>query len=429
MDVADKKNRAVGVIFLSTIFVMFALIILCTVIRAVEKYLESQTPTWNAAEFYPFPDEQVQETLEVLPPWKQLSERIIKLEKRIENRATEDFYFRRFFVLVKKVSDKAVGLDMTMSQTGGENELIAEDVVVPWREDSLGYVMKDFDISEQIDSLIAFGEKMEAEERNFLVFLVPEKCAGNEGYHDYSAKKEQEILEALTEADLDFIHVSDEIQKRGLDMASMFFKTDHHWLPSSGIWADGLLCDTLNEKYGYELDSSVFDMGNYVTTIMPNEYFGSQGNKVMEVYVDIEDFPVTVPTYDTYLEVFNSKTNKISNGSIEETLFDFSAFEEPDVYKRNDYRFYGQGDQALFQIHNRDRNDGNHVLLIKASFANVMYPFLTAAMENLDVLDPRYFNGSIEAYINDREPDTVVIVYGVTSFNDNGIANPLFDFR
>lgn len=427
MNVVDKKNKAVGVVFLSTTFVMFILVISGVVIQISEKYYESLKSAWNAEEFYPFAVKQIQRTAEDMPFGGQFSEMIVSLEGLIERETTSGFYFRMPFVLAKKVSDKVVGLDMTMSQTGGKLDF--NDAVVTWEGEFLGYVVRDFDVSAQTDSLVAFGKKMESEGRNFLVFFVSEKSAGNEAYQNYSVEKEQEIIAALTEADLDFVYMQEEIQKQGIDMTSLFFKTDHHWLPSTGIWADGLLCNILNEKYGYELDSSIFDMGNYATMLLPNDSLGSLGKKVTEVYTDREDFPVIVPKYDTNLEVFNSKTSETDYGSIEEILFDYSVFGESDVYKRSDYWFYGWGDQALFQIHNNDRNDGNHILLIKASMADVMYPYLAAALEDLDVLDPRYFDGSIEAYINDREPDTVIMVYGIRAFVEDGAENPLFDFR
>ena len=352
------------------------------------------------------------------------------MEQKTESYVSESFYFRMPFVLIKKWSDKAVGIDMTTSLCVAENDLKdCEDVVLPYKDDYLGFVVDDMDISERINNLTDFGTQMENEGRNFLFFEVPGKYGENVVYSSYLEKKENEIKQAFEEEGLDIFRVSDVIKEQQIDDTTLFFKTDHHWLPSAGIWADKLLCEEFNKRYHYNIDTSIFDMENYDVSILKNFSLGSQGKKVTEVYCEKEDFPVIYPKYDTDLEVFVSLRNDSVHGSIAETLLDKSAFDETNIYKRYDYTFYGYGDNALITIHNNEIHDGSRVLMIKISFADSMYPYLSAVFEDLDVIDLRAFNGSLQSYIKETNPDTVVVVYGVTSFFGEDTEGWTCDFR
>ena len=182
----------------------------------------------------------------------------------------------------------------------------------------------------------------------------------------------------------------------------------------------------MNDNYNYNIDTSLFDMENYDTKILEKHFLGSQGKKVTTAYTSCEDFPIIVPKYATDLEVFNSRLNKTVKGSIQETLFDYSAL-VGSIYSGNDYVFYGYGEQGLLTVKNADIHDGRHILIIKTSFADCMYPYLAAAVEHMDIIDARYFKGSLQTFINKTKPDTVIMIYGVTSLNSAG--DDAFDFR
>jgi hypothetical protein len=80
-------------------------------------------------------------------------------------------------------------------------------------------------------------------------------------------------------------------------------------------------------------------------------------------------------------------------------------------YNLSPYDAYLYGNRELVTIHNNLLRDGRKILLIKDSFANVVAPFLSIGIENLDIVDLRYFTGSIKSYIEKHIPDTVVIMY------------------
>lgn len=426
----DRKNMERGMIFLTAILGMFLLVVSEELLYKKKQYetkINATENVWIANSQYPLND------IEIITEnsfWNKTSNKISNLKGVIERKVTLQFYFRIPFVLAQRSFDKAMGLDMTLAHCAGENNPSDYgEIVLAYSNSYLGFVMDNADISENVEKLAAFGEEMFEENRNFCFFLVPEKLAGNIAYPDYSEEKQEEIKHVMQENKLDMVCIPDLMAVNEMDMESLFFKTDHHWLPSAGIWADKILCETLNQKYGYRFDTSVFDMDNYETTILEDYFLGCQGKKVTEVYCEREDFPIVLPLYETELEVFISGKNETLYGSIAETLFDDTVLEQENIYLRDNYSFYGYGDQALISIHNNRIHDGSHILMIKVSYADVMYPYLAAVVENLDVIDLRKFDGSLKSYIEESNPDTVIVVYGAGIFEGTGGQPVTFDFR
>lgn len=421
-NVKKFRNRITTLFLFGVLFLVFALIITGFFIGKISNITKDENNKWDASVYYPLKNDDI-ETKETSIV-ESIFSKIELYENIVENYATSSFYFRMPFVLVKKACDKALGLDMTTSLCAGKNDLSdSGDLVLIYKDDYLCFVLDDADISEPLENLIAFGSQMENEERNFLLCMYPEKLRGNEIYQDHYEENQKEIINAFGACGLDLLCISDMVGEEKKE--SLFFKTDHHWLPSSGIWADKLLCEFMNRQYGYSFDTDMFNMDNYEIDIQEKSFLGSQGKKVTEVYSKEEDFPIILPLYDTELQVFQSKNGEMCYGTIEDTLLNYSAFNIKSKYSRNNHDFYGHGDQALITVHNNNIHDGSNVLIIKMSFANSMYPYLAAVVEDLNIIDLRHFDGSLQSFIRETDPDTVIVIYGVRAFN----SKKAFDFR
>lgn len=353
------------------------------------------------------------------------------IEEKIENYTNYNGFILKYsFVEAKKHVEKVVGLDMTVSLSAQTNSLTdATDVVVETKEGKLGWVQDDTDISECLDNLIVFGLDMEAEGRNFIFFQNPNKYEDSIPYTDYSEKYYKEIADTFNKYQLDIFDCGEALTALGMTESDIFYNTDHHWKPSTGILADKLLCEYLNDNYGYEIDVSNFEMDQYDTETYENIFLGSLGKKVSTAYAEPEDFIIYFPTYDTNLAVYNSVDNSTKSGTVSDTLFDYEALEDDNLYESNPYVLYGYGDQAVIKVHNNLVNDGSHILLIKISFANCMIPYLATVVEDLEVIDLRHFNGSIRSYIDESNPDTVIVLSGLSQMETASAENGAFDFR
>ena len=341
----------------------------------------------------------------------------------LEKGTTSDYPNQLNFVLLKKTWDKFIGMDMTTSLS-----VSAENPVVDLGEGRLSYIVNNYS-EENVNSLVEFGKKTEEAGMNFLLFCTPFKIDENDTvrsgiYENYSLELEKKYINTFRKEGLHVVSATEEIKNQGLSKKNLFFKTDHHWLPQTALWANKIMCDYLNENMGFSIDTDIFNEENYTVTY-PGEWLGSQGKQVTEVYCDSEPFPVVIPKYDSDITAFLSKKNATVSGRIEDVLLDWSILEQTDIYTRRNYDFYSYGNLALISIHNNRLNDGKRVLLVKRSFADSMVPSLAACVENLDVIDLRYFDGSLQSYIEATKPDTIIAVYGVGEVAVDGS----YDFR
>lgn len=413
------RNRIIGYFFVAVLFIAFFLIIIRPVIYILDHI--DDVEAFDTLKAYPFKDtkdsEQISNSTYTLGMLAlHINDIFDNVKGKIEMCATEKCYFQDLCIAASMFIDKLIGLDMTTSLSDGQYTL--ENLIIPYENDYLGYVWNNNRISDNFDNLVNFVQQMRNEGRNFLYFLVPGKYAGNEIYSDHSQEMHDLMIKSMKEAGIDIYDMWETIEENGISMSSLFFKSDHHWLPETGIWANKLLSEYLNNNYGYSIDTSLFDLDNYDITILEKNYLGSQGKKVSTIYSSIDDFPILIPKYNTDLEVFISDYNTTKSGSVQETLLYYPALKENRLYDRYSYEFYGYGERELISIHNKNISDGKRILFIKRSFADCMYPFFAAGVEYLDVIDLRVFKGSLQTYINETNPDTIVMVYGLDSFND-----------
>jgi LmbE family N-acetylglucosaminyl deacetylase len=109
-----------------------------------------------------------------------------------------------------------------------------------------------------------------------------------------------------------------------------------------------------------------------------------------------------------------------------------SQIDECDFYNKNPYSGCNYGDQPLIQIENQLTADEHKILIISDSFGDCMISCLALVEKNVDSIDLRYFNGSLKAYIEDSQPDIVMIMYNPQAIAGNidySTHKDLFDFR
>lgn len=361
----------------------------------------------------------------------RISTMIESLETKVENYTnSKALVGGQNYVIAKKRLEKFSGLDMTSSMTNGKNsDADGRDVVGLTAEGQLGWVMDDIDIKESLENLIDFGLNMKEQGRNFLILENPNKYCQIDGFPDYSGPLYKKFHQAVEKNDLELLQAGEIMKDMGMTERDIFFNTDFHWKPSAGIIADRILAEYLNKNCGYNINTETFAPEAYETQVLKNKYMGFQGKQVTEAYIEPEDFAIIRPKYQSDLTVFNSLNQNTVTGSIDETMFWDARLEMDSLYIGNMYEFYGNSDQAMIRIHNNLLNDGKRILLIKTSFANCMTPYLAAAVENLDIIDLRLFDGSLQKFIKETNPDTVVMIYGLSAFTDEVTEGSLYDFR
>ncbi len=166
-------------------------------------------------------------------------------------------------------------------------------------------------------------------------------------------------------------------------------------------------------------DSRIFDISNYSVTeavkkdgLMNDKLFVYEGKEKIEfLHPDfLTDIDKYIADYDIHL-----------SGSFDDVMY-------ADWYYPS-YNTWNHGIDAIKTYRNNLITTGEpKILLLTESYSDVISPFLACAYANIDEIDLRIFTGSLQAYIEQTEPDIVISMYSAYDFNSAG-AETLYEFE
>ncbi len=295
----------------------------------------------------------------------------------------------------------------------------AQYKVVKLRNGSLAYVeAKGENISEKAARLSDFSKHLQSNGIPLLYAQLPFKINKDNktlppGIADYANENADQMLAVLNSRGVDTVDLRDEIVADKLDYPTLFFKTDHHWTPETGLWAAKKIAEKLNNGYGFNIDLPMLDKSRFQVIIYEDMFLGSMGKRVGQYYAGTDDFSLFLPRVETDMRCVYIRVNGAvfeRSGSFEDTWI-FPQNLKKDYFNLNTYATYTGADYPLLEIRN-NLTAGKKILVLRDSFAGVLVPFLSlAAGGELHAIDPRYFKGSITDYVEKFKPDLVLVLY------------------
>lgn len=289
-------------------------------------------------------------------------------------------------------------------------------------------------VSEKIKNLSELANFSEKNGAAFFYLSAPSKISRHDKTYDsldFSNANTDELLEGLRKNGVDYIDFRDNIDEEGLTADNVFFRTDHHWTPESGLWATRILAKYLNDNGMIQSDLSLLDAEKWDRDIYKNYFLGSRGKKTTLARTTPDDITIYHPKFDTRLHLEIPNKNIAADGNFDIT-YDMKRLEKVDYYNENPYAAYSWSDRPYTYIRNDDAINDTTILLIKNSFGNVVLPFLSLQAKNIFAIDPRVFTGSIHEFIKQKKPDIVIVLYSANYFNgiiDYTEHNDPWDFR
>lgn len=259
-----------------------------------------------------------------------------------------------------------------------------------------------------------FRDFLQENEINFLYVNKPTKYIDDAlferefGLKTYSNQNMDTYLERLASIDVPYLDLRDNIKKENINVMDLFYRTDHHWTVPAGLWATRIIANELNERFGYQIDLSVYDESNFEFKTWKNCWLGEQGRKISKAYVGLDDFTLVTPSFDTrfYFKDHNDESPKRSF----DDFIDYRVFHtDGDVYTNQSWHY-------SYEIHdciNPDVEDGK-VLIIGDSYDFITQPMLALTVHEVDAIILRQYDSSfsIKDYILENGYDTVIIAYG-----------------
>lgn len=183
----------------------------------------------------------------------------------------------------------------------------------------------------------------------------------------------------------------------------IYFKTDHHWTMDGAYYA----YRDWAERHGV----IPHEKSNYERQVVSDSFYGSFDTKGR--------FAFTQPDSLVFY-----KTKQPLNQTIE--LVDEQRFltgwtDSGYLQKKDHYSYILGGVHALLRIQTvvpKEQLVAQRLLVVKDSYAHVLLPFLAEHVQELHVLDLRYYNGSVQKYLEEQAIDQVLFIYNMQSVHE-----------
>lgn len=279
--------------------------------------------------------------------------------------------------------------------------------------------------------LSELGEYMEQlnslckEQGTDLIFVNnPDKDYGIDQYvseiYPYCLYNDSQVVFAQMENNgIEVLDFEKYCQDNGIDKYSLFYKTDHHWHTKGALFATEVIIDTINNAFGYNLDTYGYNEEIYEVEHYEDCFLGSQGRRVGMIYGGIDDFDIITLVESPEYTVEIPSEDKVLTGDFEDVFINRDLFSEDGMLKiaATNYNVYMRENYDLVKITNHSLKDGKKVLMVMNSYGMLAAPFLSQSFSEMHCIDIREYKDSLTDYISEYNPD--LVIYAVRSCQDN----------
>lgn len=405
-------RRAVVILYLCLITALFLCVLWRGIMRGVLKQ-EEDTESENAIDWsleYPFEeqaqtDEASDNEAEATAFAERYEQKVAGIKESLEWYCTDGFYLQQQCVELSAFANKISGTKIIQS-AGRLVNVHGGYITTP---------AERIDTEPYADNVAEFAEFLAGEGIPFLyvesLFKADREDDDPLLYDDYTNRNADELIGYLRGSGISVLDLRDSVFEQSMDHYSLFFRTDTHWLPSTGLWASGQIAERLRSEFSFDLSLEPLSNDRYRSILYPKSYLGSNGRNVGLSYAGLDDFVLLLPEFETSLTYVSREADINRSGSFDETLIEWDRLENTDYYANSSYAAYMGGRQPLAEIYNEYADNEIRLLFLSDSFGSTVAPFLSLTVREIDFIDPRLFNGSVESYIRENPPDAVVIMY------------------
>lgn len=306
----------------------------------------------------------------------------------------------------------------------GIDNVLAWDLMTPGmdvyrlQDGYLTYSYKKLDMAEHIGAVAEFAQLVSQQGGRLLYVQSPGKTNpfGDRELDglDYANYNTDMLLQGLQARGVDVFDLRQDMYR---DMGNegwhkAFFRTDHHWLPSTALWAAEKLAARLHADYDVDVDFGHFSEADYDVVNYENYFLGSQGKKVTLAKTTAEDIALYYPKFSTNVRLEIPSLGIDTRGDFT-IMYDMEMVKKRNFYGGNPYAAYGYGDMPEIKVHNftNEHLRDKKILIIRDSMVDTVLPFLSMGLKDITLLDIRHFNGSVRRYVEDCKPDIVIVMY------------------
>ena len=182
----------------------------------------------------------------------------------------------------------------------------------------------------------------------------------------------------------------------------VYFRSDHHWTQRGAYYGYRAFMETAG---GEAVNADDYEVHKI------NGMLGYLFDRVNTP--DITKNPDTVEWYDLD-ENEDIKVSSLKDGKD-------GAFTEYEGKMYHDdkrgYNFFFGSDYPLLKLENTSLPDGKTIVVIKDSYANAFAPWLAKSYKRVILVDPRIYEGGIDAVAEEFKPDEVLVMNYIFTTN------------
>ena len=228
------------------------------------------------------------------------------------------------------------------------------------------------------------------------ILLVPSAAWGEQQYLPAGAVNinEKELISEIAAAlpKQNCIDISDALRQ----IDDGYFRTDHHWNEKGALIGYQAICQNVLQK----------DPQQFTFEEVSDDFRGTMYSRSGAFWTPAESIFRIRPAKEMPVQVV------FEDGTTMNTLFAESHLEEKDQYP-----YYLDGNHGYISIHTGAAG-GRRAVVIKASYAHILLPYLAQEYAQIDVFDLRYYTDSVSDHISEEERDRtdVYVIYGLPTF-------------
>lgn len=188
-----------------------------------------------------------------------------------------------------------------------------------------------------------------------------------------------------------------------------------HWSFEDSLFASQLVAQELNTRFGFEFTDALSDPDNY------QDFFAPYRDSM-----DIVDRKLPVPLQQgEYTRTYAEGKEIVSGGFSEVFIQPIEKYSPDGVYY--DMLTIVNSIMTTIQNHATTQNIGKKILVIGDSYDWLVVPYLSQQVSEITFLYNATFPGSLHTYIQEHQPDVVLVMYSDTELLQQYSENA-FDF-
>ena len=237
---------------------------------------------------------------------------------------------------------------------------------------------------------------------------------------DHNMETADGILADLGAAGIQCIDSREVLGASGYPLEELILYTDQHWSSKAALLMAGEIARSLQEA-GLPLAAENLDVDRFDSQTFESNFLGKYGQRIGADNVRLDDMTAFWPKYDTQIRCVTLRKSSVERdqqGTFKDAAIRWDQFENDANrdYSTNAYKAYGLT-EAEQHYWNESVPEGR-ILVIKDSFGASVTPFLALTAHEVLGVDLRTAQKTVAQYIEELQPDAVVMVYSQQMLRD-----------